>query len=235
MLEDRATLDRFRAGDRATLASVYRAFSPEIAKLVSYGFSFRAGDEVHRFFGYRAPHEQQDAVQEVFIRAFSERGRIGYDGYSPYGAYLRGILKNLVIDDFRKRRAALKVFGGGGDVTGDDVEAAEAPGDSPEVEVHRAAVGRAVRTFVTGLPEREKRLVALRFTEGLPQQDVARRMRVGRATVRTLEERVRRKLRASLCDGGLLEQEPEPWVARAWRSLIPAALLLTCALGGVHA
>src|SRR4051812_19808322 len=87
-LADRATLDRFRAGDRSALTIVYRHHARSVGVAAARGFSFRAGDEVHRFAGYRSPHEQQDAVQEVFARAFSESGRRGYNGITPYGAYL---------------------------------------------------------------------------------------------------------------------------------------------------
>ena len=230
-LEDRAILDRFRAGDRTTLTVVYRAHAPEVAKLAAHGFSFRAADAVHRFHGYRAPHEQQDAVQEVFIRAFSERGRMGFDGLNPYGAYLRGVLKNLVIDELRKRKSALAAFGVQAD-SSEAVEEAEAPADSPEVQVHRGIISDAVRGFVDTLPEREKRFVALRYTDGLAQEDVAARMRVGRSTVRTLEERVRRKLHARLRQRGLLEERAQSFFERAWTRLVPALVVLT-AIGGL--
>lgn len=232
MLEDRGTLDRFRAGDRAVLAAVYRAHAPEVARLAARGFSFRAGDETHRFSGYREPCEQQDVVQEVFVRAFGERGRLGFDGIHPFGAYLTGILKNVVIDDFRKRKAALTAFGQ--QASSEAIEEAAAPSESPEVEAQRRVIGEAVRGFVDHLPEREKRFVALRFHQGLPQEQVAEKMRVGRSTVRTLEERVRRKLHARLRAQGLLEERPASLVARAWARLAPAVFGAALGLGGAH-
>jgi RNA polymerase sigma factor (sigma-70 family) len=232
VLEDRATLDRFRAGDRTVLAAVYRAHAPEVARMAARGFSFRSGDEMQRFFGYKEPHEQQDVVQEVFIRAFGERGRTGFDGIHPFGAYLTGILKNVVIDDFRKRKSALRAFG---KQTDDGLDQAEAPGDSAEVEVQRGVINEAVRGFVDALPEREKRFVALRFHEGLPQEEVAARMKVGRSTVRTLEARVRTKLHARLRARGLLEEKRTSFMERAWARLAPAILaLLAFGVGGAH-
>lgn len=235
-LEDRATLDGFRRGDRATLTAVYRAHAPEVAKLAAHGFSFRSADEVHRFFGYREPHEQQDAVQEVFIRAFSERGRQGFDGLRHYGAYLRGILKNLVIDELRKRKSAVTAFGVRAE-SSEAVDEAEAPVDSPEVQVHRGVIIDAVRGFVDTLSAHEKRFVALRYTEGLAQQDVATRLRVGRSTVRTLEDRVRGKLHARLRSRGLLEERAPPsFLSRAWRRLVPALTIAAFVVvaGGSH-
>jgi RNA polymerase sigma factor (sigma-70 family) len=232
VLTDRATLDRFRAGDRATLAAVYRAHAPEVALLVARGFSFRAGADVHRFFGYRNPHQQQDAVQEVFVRAFSERGRASYDGITPYGAYLRGILKNLVVDEFRKRKSALLAFG-----SEDDADRAEAPGEPADVAVARKKLSDAMVGFVDALPEREKRFVALRYTDGLAQEDVAKRMKVGRSTVRTLEDRVRRRLYDRLQERGLVDA-PAPTSRGFFARLLPAvvALLATgAAIGASHA
>jgi RNA polymerase sigma-70 factor (ECF subfamily) len=201
VLQDRATLERFRAGDRATLSAVYRAHAKDVAVLASRGFSFRSGDAVHRFFGYREPHAQQDAVQEVFIRAFGDRARASYDGITPYPTYLRAILKNLVVDEFRKRSAALEVF-----ASEEEAENAPSPAEPADVEVQRKRVVDFVQGFVQSLPEREKRFVALRYHDGLAQEDVAAKMGVGRSTVRTLEERVRRRLADSLEKKGITDR-----------------------------
>lgn len=231
-LRDRAILDGFRRGDRAALAAVYRAHAKDVGRAAALGFSFKAGADVHRFFGYRTPHEQQDAVQEVFVRAFSERGRQGFDGLSPFGAYLRGILKNLVIDDFRKKKAALEVFGGSFSEAGEEdvVDRAAAPVVAADVSLQRKQVGESVRGFLGTLNEREKRFVELRYTKGLGQEDVALRLKVGRSTVRTLEERVRDKLHERLAAEGLVEARPSV-LARAKGWLMPAMLV---AVGGSH-
>ena len=167
------------------------------------------------------------------MRAFSERGRQGYDGLSPYGAYLRGILKNLVVDDFRKRKAALSAFGvvvDGGDK--DAIDDVAAPAASADVTLQKKQVNDSVRGFLSTLNEREKRFVELRYTKGLKQEDVAARMNVGRSTVRTLEERVRGKLHGQLAVDGLVDDAPRPSVlARAKGWFMPAVLV---AFGGSH-
>jgi RNA polymerase sigma-70 factor (ECF subfamily) len=204
MLEDRATLTRFREGDRPTLAAVYEHYGPGVFKLARLGFSFSSAGEVHRFYGYQQAFEQQDLVQEVFIRAFSERARMSYDGITPFEAYLRGVAKNFVIDEARKRRAALKAFGGPGAAV-EDPDTAQADVESPEAEVQRERVRDAMKGFVNTLPVREQRFVKLRYEEGLGQEAVAKRMKVGRSTVRTFENRVRKRLHKHLRKHGVLE------------------------------
>lgn len=206
MLNDRPTLERFRAGDREVLAEVYRTFAPDIGKMARFGFSFRSGTEVHRFYGFSQAFEQQDLVQEVFIRAFSESARMSYDGLTPYESYLKGILRNLVIDEARRRRAALNAFGGPGSQVGEEhIERAPAAEDNPEVATQKKRVREAMAGFIETLPIREQRLVQLRWIEGKNQDEVAKKMKVSRQTVRTLEGRVRKRLHKHLRTRGVLE------------------------------
>lgn len=194
-------LRRFRDGDRATLESLYRLHAPAIGRMARAGFSFTSRGAAQRFRGFNDVADQQNLIQETFLRAFGEGGRRGYDGITPYERYLRGIARNVVIDLFRNRAASLTVF---------DVSLAEAqPDDQPEPgeRIDRAALEEAVRRFTDELPRREQQLVALRFRDGLTQEQAAKRLKTRRATVRTLERRVREKLVASLTKAGLLEAE----------------------------
>lgn len=241
LTEDRDLLTRFRAGDRAALAAVYRAYSPEIVKLVRTGFSFRSGTDVHRFYGHQQAFEQQDLVQEVFIRAFSESARMSYDGLNPYESYLKGILRNLVIDDARRRRAALKAFGGPGAPL-EDPDLARSEADDPEVLAQRKRVKDAMTGFTETLPVREQRFVELRFVEGLGQEAVAKRLKISRQTVRTLEQRVRKRLHKHLRSRGVLDAGLSG--SKAAAGTMPALLLpsvttlflsFCCLFGSGHA
>jgi RNA polymerase sigma factor (sigma-70 family) len=244
MLTDRPTLERFRAGDREVLGEVYRTFAPDIGKMARFGFSFRSGTEVHRFYGFTQAFEQQDLVQEVFIRAFSESARMSYDGLTPYESYLKGILRNLVIDEARRRRAALNAFGGpgGSQVSEEHLERAPSADDNPEVATHNKRVRDAMAGFVETLPVREQRLVQLRWIEGKNQDEVAKKMKVSRQTVRTLEGRVRKRLHKHLRTRGVLEgglSTKGMGALAAMPSLIApllgvVALVVDVLLGGSH-
>ncbi len=47
--------------------------------------------------------ELEDLIQEVFVRAFSEKGRLAYDGLRDYEPYICTIARNLLIDRARKQ------------------------------------------------------------------------------------------------------------------------------------
>lgn len=192
-------LAAFRRGDGAVLTRVYRTHVDEVARMVRDGFSFTSGNETLRFSGIRSTSDQQDLVQEAFVRAFSLSARANYDGTTPFGAYLRGITRNLVIDHLRaNKRAALTAL--------DDANEPAAPeNDNNE----HAAADEALRQFVLSfehlLPVLEQRFVAVRYGQGLTQVEAAKRLGVGRSHVRTLEQRVRQRLLKKLSQGGYVD------------------------------
>jgi len=76
---DRALLDGFRAGAPEALGTVYWEYVRKVERLLSAGFEVRG--RVTRVGGAcRQPDDLADLVQEVFVRAFSEKGRRAYDG-----------------------------------------------------------------------------------------------------------------------------------------------------------
>ena len=107
LVEDRALLDGYRRGDPAALERIYRAYAPDLARMLRHGFSFRSGGRMCRFHGVRSSFDLEDRVQEVFTRVFTEQGRLSYDGLTPFAAYLRTVARNLVIDDFRRKERVL--------------------------------------------------------------------------------------------------------------------------------
>jgi RNA polymerase sigma-70 factor, ECF subfamily len=194
---DRTMLEAFRRGEPEVLTLLYHQHVAEIELLARAGFSFDSKGSSVTFRGYPHLHAQQNLVQETFVRAFSPAARASYDGISPYGAYLRTIAKNIVIDGYRGR-AAEQDSPVPGRLFEETTSAIVDPGPNPEERLRRDGVIRAVRDFVEKLPDRERKLVALRFEEGLGQEEVAKKMRVGRSTVRTLERRVRGRLHKAL-------------------------------------
>lgn len=194
---DRKTLEAFRRGEQEALALLYRQHVGAIEMLARAGFSFESKGRPITFRGYPSLHAQQNLVQETFVRAFAPAARASFDGISPFGAYLRRIAQNIVIDSFRGRAAEQDT-----PITGrqfeETTDAIVDPGPDPEERLRRDGLIHAVREFVGKLPERERKLVALRFEEGLGQEEVARKLRVGRSTVRTLERRVRSRLHKAL-------------------------------------
>jgi DNA-binding CsgD family transcriptional regulator len=95
--------------------------------------------------------------------------------------------------------------------------------------------------FIDTLPVREQRLVQLRWIEGKNQDEVAKKMKVSRQTVRTLEGRVRKRLHKHLRTRGVLEaglSAKGMGALSAMPSLIAPlmgiAVLASALLGGSH-
>lgn len=108
--EDRDLLDGLGRGDETALADVYRQHSPRVVDALRLGFSFQSSGKRRRFKGFSDPLELESFVQEVFLRAFSERARLAYDGLRPFEPYLLTVARNIVIDELRRRRTAVKIL-----------------------------------------------------------------------------------------------------------------------------
>ncbi|MEO1269814.1 MAG: sigma factor, partial [Myxococcota bacterium] len=107
--EDRGLLEAFRSGDAATLGQMYRRYAPALNRFVSGGFSTTSDGRSIRI-SIEDPNERMEIIQETFARAFTERNRLAYDGYRPYGPYLVRICRNLVIDHVRAKQRRDRLF-----------------------------------------------------------------------------------------------------------------------------
>lgn len=182
----------FRRGDRDALEKVYWAYVGRVEQLVLRralrGRSRRASDVA-------------DLVQEVFIRAFSERGRLGYDGLREYGPYLLTIARNVTINRARAegREPAL---------ADSDVEMLE-----PAAEAHAEedppwadpATMAVVEAFLASLPQPMRDLHHQRYVLGLPQREAATALSITRQQLRTVEDKLRRGLEQALRKASLLD------------------------------
>jgi RNA polymerase sigma-70 factor (ECF subfamily) len=193
--DDRAWLAAFRAGDHRALERVYRAHVNEVAQLLRRGFSFQNREGTYRFRGYRSEFDLENALQEVFLRAFSERARLAYDGLRPYGAYLVAIARNVVIDEFRRLAKDAETF------AAEHEEHLPAP--APDLEAEE--LGRLLVRTLEGLEPRERELYEIRFARGLSQRDAARALGLTRIQVRRRENHLKRRLLEVLRGGGYAE------------------------------
>ncbi len=213
LMEDRAWLDAYRAGRPDALEAVYARYAARVVALLRGGFSFSSQGATFRFAGYRSALELQEAVQEVFARAFSPAARQGYSGLRPFEPYLLGIARNLVIDDFRRRRRELALFTPEGqDDALDRIDPAHlehAPISawtqqrrSPEQALLQRELEALVASFVASLEGEHRTLTDLLFIQRRPQREVADLMGVDRNHVRKLAREVRLKLLRALKSAG---------------------------------
>ena len=126
-----------------------------------------------------------DLVQDMWLRALESPPTRA----ETSGGWLATVLRNLARDGWRKdgRRTARE-------------SAAARPEALPAAAdlIARAEAHRSLIEHVTGLREPYRSVVLLRFFEDLPPREIAHRMDVPPATVRTHLHRALRMLRASL-------------------------------------
>jgi RNA polymerase sigma factor (sigma-70 family) len=190
-VSDREHLAAFRAGQRDALERVYRRHVAEVAAFLRTGFMYTSNDKPIRFPGVRDSYDLESFVQEVFARAFEARTRLAYDGVRPYGAFLNGIARNLVLDRLRKRARRGEILAAPD--TLDAVGADEPPGGELTEDDRR---GRAlVAEFLdTACDERDRTLYTLRYERELSQADAAHQAGLTRIQIRRWETKFRARL-----------------------------------------
>lgn len=207
LASNRKLLDAFRRGDPAALRDVYLYYAPGLSRSLRSAMSFEGGSGTESFNGFVLPFELADGLQEVFARAFTDRARLSYDGLSPYGAFLAGIARNLVVDHVRRRAAGRAVaVGFAGQV------AVQRPADAPDVASEEAEARRLLATFEAGLEPADAGLYRCRFGDGQTQEAAAVALGLTRIQVRRSEAKLRKRLLEFLKDRGYLENSaPRAW------------------------
>ncbi len=209
LLNDRVLLQRFRRGDREAMAIVFHHYADPVARYLQRGFVFESQGRPLRFDGLPSRHDLHDFVFETFRRAFEERARLAYDGLGPYERYLRTISRNLVIDALRSSHQRLRSV----PLEEGQATASAEPGpalpEQPEQAALRAELRALLLQVLEQLTVEERQLVALRFDEGLAQEEVAQRLGRTRRWVRTAEEKIRGRLLRHLKSTGYLPRARE--------------------------
>lgn len=198
-------LPRFRDGTKDAYEAVYRRYFSDVYRLFSRGFV--TGTPPCSVPGL-SEEQALEHLQEVFLRAFDERARMGYDGLRPYRPYLLRIAKNYRIDVHRRERHVDAQGGPAEDARRVDLDrvidqsSPVAPLDIEET-YHTQSRLEQTQVFLSGLSEVERRFVTLRFVEERPQAVVATTLGVTRRKVRTLEVQIQRQLQQHLAQQGL--------------------------------
>ena len=226
MMEDRSLLKAYRRGDSKALEVVYRHYAGKVERMIRSGFSFSSGGQTFRFMGFHSAFEREEAVQETFIRAFGTRAREGYSGLKPFGPYLSGITRNLIIDEFRRRRREMSLFvSEDGEARSlDTIDSAlleQSPlgewarrGSDPESAVVKRELKALMAAFMDELDDDAKKLVQIHFMEGRSQQHAAELMNIDRNKIRKEIRLLRlRLLRFMKCRGEIESLRPEELLA----------------------
>lgn len=192
-------LERFRRGDRETLTMVYETYVQKVVTMLTGGFTFSSQGEVVRFSGYRSPHEVQDAIQEIFLKAFGASARNGYDGHRDYQPYLLQIARNVVIDGFRRQKSerafvTMAKLVHEGETDDEAIGRLSNEHENPEDVSARNQVFAAVRAFVNTLGPEDQRLVSEHLAGELSQAQMAQELGVDRNEIRRRIKNIRESL-----------------------------------------
>lgn len=178
--EEAQLVQRALANDQDAIATLVNRYSGAVY------------NQAYRMLG--SQQEAEDAVQEVFLRAY--RRLDSYDPGRRLITWLLTIGSNYCIDRLRRRRLTW--------LTLDDVafwlpSAESGPERSALLGEQRAQVQRALQA----LPENYRSVTVLRYWHDLSYQEIAEALNLTEATVKTRLHRARKMLMEALgADGG---------------------------------
>jgi RNA polymerase sigma-70 factor (ECF subfamily) len=179
LAEEAQLVQRAGVGDQAAFGVLVERYSGAIY------------NQAYRMLG--DAHEAEDAVQEVFLRAF--RRLDTYDPGRRFVTWLLTISSNFCIDRIRRRRHTW--------MTLDDVAfwlpSSEA---GPERSALRSEQRDLVQQALLQIPEHYRSVTVLRYWHDLSYQEIAHILSLSEATVKTRLHRARKMLLDALGDDG---------------------------------
>jgi RNA polymerase sigma-70 factor (ECF subfamily) len=172
----RSWLRRFREGDRATLADLYRRYGSAVTRSIE---------------AFPIAIDRDAITQEIFCRLVADDAlRCSYRG-GDMGAWLRAMARSHSIDCLRRRRR---------ERSWEAESAMPLETDGPEVEVEARLL--VERFCAEVLPKKWVPLFVARFVRQLTQTEAAASLGIARTTLAYQESKVRRLLRGFLRRGG---------------------------------
>jgi RNA polymerase sigma-70 factor (ECF subfamily) len=180
---DSAWVRAFKRGERAALERVFLRYADDVAAQVRKT---------------RLPeHDVESVVQDVFLKAFSEAARDSYDGLRPFGAWLRTMTRNLLIDRLRKD-ARLQFY------APEDLPTVLSNEDAPDAHHDTHELRAVLGEFTQSLAGEEARLFELRFVKHTSLSKAAELLGWSEIRVRKFDTQVRVRLLQALKRAGFL-------------------------------
>ena len=146
----------------------------------------RYRDAIRRLFAQRlgGTTDADDLLQETFIKVYINLGR--YNPDYTFGQWVYTIARNTFIDYMRRRQDDLPI---------DERFAAPASNaPTPEESVINLQQRTQIERYLERLTPRYRRLVVLRFFDGLSYEEIAARLDLPLGTVKTQIHRARGRM-----------------------------------------
>lgn len=148
---------------------------------------------IYNFFRYRVGDDRvaEDLTAETFEKAWRNRHRYKHD-LAAFSTWLFTIAKHVVADYFRKPHPEISLDA-----------AIHASDDEPmETLIQQRSDFERLSILLSGLTDRDRELVALKYGAGLTNRTIAHLNRMSESNVGTILHRVMQQLRITW------EQEP---------------------------
>ena len=233
LVEDKDLRERFKRGEVNALRDVYRHYVPVIADRLRHGFVFRTqAGKTCRFQGFKDPGVLENALQEVFCRAFGERARLAYDGLRPYHNYLFTIARNFVADEHRRSAPGFVDLASDSEIDESNGESAilRSPSAQPDHAYEDQEIQKHVNAFIASLTPLERAIFQIRLQEGTAIEETAMRLETTTYRVKRTEKRLCQRFFQVMRKHGYLEGYKGPFAGDAGRA---AVVLLPLLLGGM--
>jgi RNA polymerase sigma-70 factor (ECF subfamily) len=174
---DYAVLRRVARGDQSALAELIRRHQSRL-----YQVAYRL---------LRDPLEAEDALQEVFLKAYEHAQR--FEPKATVSAWLHRITANHCLNLLRQRHPQ------------ESLDAEDAPmvadaGANPLQALEEQDLSRQLEQLLDALPENQRRALVLKRFSGLSYQEIGEEMGLSPQAVDGLLKRARQSLKRALQD-----------------------------------
>lgn len=136
----------------------------------------------------------EEIVQEAFWRVWKRAGTFNV-GRGKFAPWFFGIVRNLAIDELRRRKAHANSSSFDLDEAG--AELADIREDVAESALQRVT-GAQVRAALTSLPDSQRSVIELAYFEGLTHQEISDKLGEPIGTIHTRARLALQKLREQL-------------------------------------
>lgn len=154
-----------------------------------------------------SPDDAADLTQEAFLNAW--RGLSSFQGNSSFSTWVYRLASNACIDFLRRRKRRQQ---GESPHSLDDQEAPipepADPRGSPEEELERKELRRAVERGLQALPDHHRQVLIMRELSGLSYQEIGAVLDLDLGTVKSRIARARSALKNFLIQEGNFSQRP---------------------------
>ncbi len=182
-----ALLNEARQGNEGALGELLERLRPWLRQ--------RAENCLGQGLGARL--DASDIAQEVHIRVWDHFAQFQGNSVGQLRAWVDGILGNCITDCHRRQRAAKRDVGA--EKAGDNLfPGLPADATTPSQGAVRKEDAARLAEAVERLPEMQRLVFRLRMQEGLPFEEVARRVDVTVGNARVLMVRATERLRKEL-------------------------------------